>query len=64
MPWLSAKIDQRKAIFGPDWWPCGIEPNHHTLEAVMRYMKEQGLMEKTLNVEDLFAPSVVGEFKV
>lgn len=64
LPWLNAEIDQLKAIFGPDWWPYGIEPNRHTLEALMRYMKEQGLMEKTLNVEDLFAPSVVGEFKV
>ncbi|MFQ5904692.1 MAG: ABC transporter substrate-binding protein [Candidatus Binatia bacterium] len=64
LPWLNAEIDQLKAIFGPDWWPYGIEPNRHTLEALMRYMKEQGLMDKTLNAEDLFASSVVGEFKV
>ena len=64
LPWLFAEIEQLKQIFGADWWPYGIEPNRHMLETLIRYMGEQGLMEKPLKVEELFAPNVVGEFKI
>jgi 4,5-dihydroxyphthalate decarboxylase len=64
LPWLAAEMEHLKEIFGPDWWPYGIEPNRHVLEALLRYMREQGLMDKSLTVEDLFAPSIVGEFKL
>ena len=64
LPWLFAEMDQLKALFGPDWWPYGIELNRHTLETLIRYMQEQGLIEKTMKVEELFAPNVVGEFKI
>ena len=64
LPWLFAEMDELKAIFGPDWWPYGIEPNRHTLETLVRYMKEQGLMERSIGVEDLFAPNVASEFKI
>lgn len=65
LPWLRVEMEELKAIFGPDWWPYGIEPNRHTLETLIRYMREQGLIEKLMmKVEDLFAPNVIGEFKI
>ncbi len=64
LPWLFAEIEQLKQIFGSDWWPYGIEPNRHMLETLIRYMGEQGLMERPLKVEEMFAPNVVGEFKI
>jgi 4,5-dihydroxyphthalate decarboxylase len=64
LPWLAWEREQLKEIFGPDWWPYGIEPNHHVLETLIRYMGEQGLIEKPLKVEDIFAPSALGEFKL
>ena len=64
LPWLFAEIDLLKQVFGPDWWPYGIEPNRHALETLLRYMREQGLIERALTVEELFPRSVVGEFKI
>ena len=64
LPWLFAEVDELKSLFGPDWWPYGIEPNRHVLETLIRYMREQGLIERPVKVEDLFAPNVVGEFKI
>ena len=64
MPWLSWEREQLKEIFGPDWWPYGIEPNRHVIETLIRYMGEQGLLAKPVSVEDIFAPSVIGEFKL
>lgn len=64
LPWLSWEREQLREIFGPDWWPYGIEPNRHVLAALIRYLGEQGLLKKPLQVEDIFAPSAVGEFKL
>ena len=64
LPWLSWEREQLREIFGADWWPYGIEPNRHVLESLIRYMTEQGLLKRPLKVEEVFAPSVVGEFKL
>lgn len=64
LPWLFAEIDQLKQIFGPDWWPYGIEPNRQLLETLIRYMGEQGLTDKAVKVEEIFAANAVGEFKI
>ena len=64
LPWLSAEIELLKSLFGSDWWPYGIEPNRHLLETLIRYMGEQGLIDRPLKVEEIFAPNVVGEFKI
>ncbi|MBI2359059.1 MAG: ABC transporter substrate-binding protein [Deltaproteobacteria bacterium] len=64
LPWLFAEIDQVKQLFGSDWWPYGIEPNRHVLETLIRYMGEQGLIDRPLKVEEVFAPSTAGEFKI
>jgi 4,5-dihydroxyphthalate decarboxylase len=64
LPWLTWEREQLKEIFGPDWWPYGIEANRHVLEHLIRYMGEQGLLSRAVTVEELFAPSVAGEFKI
>jgi len=64
LPWLSWEREQLREIFGPDWWPYGIEANRHVLESLLRYMGEQGLLKKPVKVEDIFAPSSLGEFKL
>ena len=64
LPWLSWEREQLRGIFGPDWWPYGIEPNRNVLESLIRYLGEQGLVKGPLKVEDIFAPSALGEFKL
>jgi 4,5-dihydroxyphthalate decarboxylase len=64
LPWLTWEREQLREIFGPDWWPYGIEANWHVLEHLIRYMGEQGLLAKALKVEELFVPNVSGEFKI
>jgi 4,5-dihydroxyphthalate decarboxylase len=64
LPWLSWERERLKEIFGADWWPYGIEANHRVLEHLIRYMAEQGLLARPLKVEEVFAPNVIGEFKI
>jgi 4,5-dihydroxyphthalate decarboxylase len=64
LPWLPWEREQLREIFGPDWWPYGIEANRHVLEHLIRYMGEQGLLARPVKVEDVFVPNVAGEFKI
>ena len=64
LPWLSWEREELREIFGTDWWPYGIEANRHVLEHLIRYMGEQGLLARPVKVDDVFAPNVIGEFKI
>jgi 4,5-dihydroxyphthalate decarboxylase len=56
LPWLPDDLDEIDEIFGGDCWPYGIEPNRPSLEAMVRFMVDQGLIAKSIPIEDLFVP--------
>jgi 4,5-dihydroxyphthalate decarboxylase len=70
MPWLADYASRMKQIFGDDYFPYGIGPEHggqinrSTLDAFCRYGFEQGVCQRRLSVDELFAANVLGSFKV
>ena len=56
LPWMHAEVDDIDKVFGGDPWPYGVEPNRPTLEALVRYLAEQGIIAKAPRVDDLFVP--------
>ncbi len=54
LPWMTADMDEIDEVFGGDPWPDGIEANRKTLEALVTYLHEQGLIAKKMPIEDLF----------
>jgi 4,5-dihydroxyphthalate decarboxylase len=46
------------AAMGDDYWRYGVHENMAEIEALTRYAHEQGLIDRKLGVEELFAPSV------
>lgn len=63
LPFFLHHLDAGKRLFGDDLWPYGIEANRPTLEAAVRYSHEQGLSERKVEVEELFAPSSQGGYR-
>jgi 4,5-dihydroxyphthalate decarboxylase len=57
LPWLPDDVAEIDEVFGGDCWPYGIEPNRPTLEALVSYMAEQGLIGQTMPLEKLFVPT-------
>jgi 4,5-dihydroxyphthalate decarboxylase len=57
LPWLPDDMQEIDELFGGDCWPYGVEPNRPTLEALVRYMVEQGLIAEPIPVEKLFVPT-------
>jgi 4,5-dihydroxyphthalate decarboxylase len=54
LPWMHAEIDDIDRVFGGDPWPYGVEPNRPTLDALVRYLADQGVIAKAPRVDDLF----------
>ena len=44
LPWLLDHVEEAWRVFGRDFWSYGLEPNRRTLEAIGRYVHEQGLV--------------------
>ena len=68
LPWLVDDIEATRALMGPDidrdWWPYGVEPNRATLETFLRYALAQGLVERPLTVDELFAKETLDTFRI
>jgi 4,5-dihydroxyphthalate decarboxylase len=59
LPWSWSLREKVVNMMGEDFWPYGIEPNRKVIEALCQYTFEQGLVPVRVEVEDLFADSVV-----
>lgn len=55
LPLITAYWEETKRIFGDDPWPYGIEANRATLETLVRYLHQDGLIPKIFSIEDIFA---------
>jgi 4,5-dihydroxyphthalate decarboxylase len=58
LPFLEAETRETMSAMGDDYWRYGVHENMAEIEALTRYAHEQGLMDRKLGVEELFAPSV------
>mgnify|MGYP001305258676 CR=1 FL=1 len=64
LPWQIPELEKTKQVMGEDFWPYGVEENRVTLQALLDYEYEQGLIQRRLAVEELFAPNTLEEYKL
>lgn len=57
LPWGVADFAEARALMGEDYWSYGLEPNRHLLEAFTRYHHEQGLSQREVSPDEMFAPA-------
>jgi len=57
--WGRHLFEEERQIFGADPWPHGVKKNRANLERFIDYSLDQGLMDKKLKVEELFAESTL-----
>jgi 4,5-dihydroxyphthalate decarboxylase len=57
--WGRHLFEEERNAFGDDPWPHGVKKNRANLERFIGYSLDQGLIEKTLEIEGLFDPSTV-----
>lgn len=59
LPWLRDALAEVDDLFGGDAFPYGLEPNRKNLEKALEYSQRQGLSERPVSVEELFAPEAL-----
>ena len=55
LPWMFEDLEEMDRVFEGDPWVYGLEPNRNILNVLMGYLVEQGLMERAVPLEELFA---------
>jgi len=59
LPFLHAAVEEHNEIFGDDDpWAYGIEDNRNTLETLVGYSHEQGLIPRAYDLSELFCEEV------
>lgn len=64
LPWLNASVEEAVGLMGPDFWPYGFDANRETIATFLRYHHEQGLSQRRLEPQQLFAPETLEAFKI
>jgi 4,5-dihydroxyphthalate decarboxylase len=64
LPWVNLRAEQAGAMFGPDFWPYGLDANRTTLSAFLQYAFEQGVAGRLIEPEDLFTPLTHKPFRI
>jgi 4,5-dihydroxyphthalate decarboxylase len=54
LPWMTGELEEIDRLMDGDPFPNGIEANRKTLETLMDYMVEQGILAERMPVESLF----------
>ena len=64
LPWLEAETAETAALMGNDFWKYGAKENKADIEALTNYSLEQGLVDRKVTFEELFAPATYEMSKV
>ena len=59
LPWLPSDVARAKQIMGPDFWPYGYPANERAIDCMLRWSVEQGLSQRLVKPEELFAPGTL-----
>jgi 4,5-dihydroxyphthalate decarboxylase len=64
LPFLEAETRETAAAMGEDFWRYGVRENLREIEALTQYAHEQGLIDRKVAVEELFAKPTFDMSKV
>ncbi|HWK35424.1 hypothetical protein [Sphingomonas sp.] len=54
VPWAEEYIQSLEPLTGPDVWPYGVDANRPTIDTGLRYLHEQGLIDRRLKAADVY----------
>jgi len=64
LPWLMDEWEQTEALMGKDFWPYGVDANRENIATLIQYSYEQGLIDRMLEVDELFPESTGENYKI
>ncbi len=64
LPWLVSEVETTQALMGDDYWRYGVAENAREIEAMIRYSRDQGLIDRLLAPTELFAAATAHTAKI
>ena len=64
LPWMVHHHNEAKALLGEDYWPYGLDANRHTIQTFSQYHHDQGMSQRLVKPEELFAASSLDLSKI
>jgi 4,5-dihydroxyphthalate decarboxylase len=62
LAWVRTAVEEQQDILGPDPWQYGLtDANRKNLEAIQRYVQQQGMVSKLRPLEELFDDTDLGD---
>ena len=61
LAWFADALREQERLLGADPWTYSFEPNRTTLETMIRWSHEQGMIERPFAPEDLFVSATLDE---
>jgi len=62
LAWIRTAWEEEREVLGSDPWAYGLnESNRRNLETILRYAHQQGLIAKTMPLEELFLDTGLGD---
>jgi 4,5-dihydroxyphthalate decarboxylase len=57
LPWTEAETLETMSLMGDDFWRYGVNENRREIDTLARYSHQQGLAQRIVPVEEMFAAS-------
>jgi len=61
-PWIGDEVERIVQLMGDDYWRYGIDNNRNELDALIRYSLADGLIDRPIDLDELFARTTFQEF--
>ncbi|HEY7061232.1 MAG TPA: ABC transporter substrate-binding protein [Chloroflexota bacterium] len=58
-PLQVSYVEETRALFGDDPFPYGMAANRHTMGALVQYVHEQGMIDRAISLDELFAAELL-----
>jgi 4,5-dihydroxyphthalate decarboxylase len=59
LPWLCEHVEDTRGVMGDDSFAYGIARNRRPLQKFLEYCHAQGLAQRLVSIEELFAPEIL-----
>jgi 4,5-dihydroxyphthalate decarboxylase len=59
LAWFRTPVEEQKCLLGNDPWAYGFQKNRNTVETLITYLQEQGLIHDKVPAEQLFASNTL-----
>jgi 4,5-dihydroxyphthalate decarboxylase len=64
LPWMMSDVEEMIALMGDNPWPYGVDENRTTIETLLGDLYAQGLAERPIDIDELFAPSTRSSYRL